>query len=218
MLESLGMSSESLENSMKIEGSKRSRISRIWPFRKERIEEKPPLEKLPEERLPVRQEDPMGCAVACVAYILGKNYEEALAFFLFGHDDAKKSARSRGFEVNEIASALNRGSGWRKPWYSFNYILDREIDEKTYPPESIVFLRESEQYLYGHYLVRTDNNKWMDPWINFPEKEIEAGFIDKLPDTPSFLVARNSFQVFMHGLERFYADLELDSMRIRNRR
>ena len=32
----------------------------------------------------------------------------------------------------------------------------------------IVFLEKSEEYPMGHYLVRA-NDKWMNPWVNYPE-------------------------------------------------
>src|SRR3989344_5928994 len=56
--------------------------------------------KLPEKPA-VKQEDPLGCAVACVAYALNKSYQESLALFANG----KEKANVTGFLCKEIVLA-----------------------------------------------------------------------------------------------------------------
>ncbi|OGH42619.1 MAG: hypothetical protein A3H79_03470 [Candidatus Levybacteria bacterium RIFCSPLOWO2_02_FULL_36_8b] len=127
---------------------------------------------------PIKQKDSLGCAVACVAFRLNISYERSLTLFRHG----KKKAESAGFLCKEIVEALGR----RGLSYKYNYIKDR-IRNKIYKSGTIVFLRRSKKYPTGHYLCRADN-KWMDPWINFPDRKIKAGFKKRLPEKPIYLI------------------------------
>lgn len=127
---------------------------------------------------PIKQEDRLGCAVACVSFRLNISYKNSL--FLFEH--GKKKAKNIGFLCKEVVRALGKG----ELNYKYNYIKDK-IRKKICQPGTIVFLRRSKKYPAGHYLCRV-NNKWMDPWINFPDTKIEAGFRKKLPEKPIYLI------------------------------
>ncbi len=127
---------------------------------------------------PVRQEDGLGCAVACVAFVLNVSYSEALKLFIDGERRAKEKAN---FYCPEIVKILNN-AGLKYKWQKFQ---DKSREE-SYRNGSIVFIKKSEKHPYGHFLVR--HNKWMDPWINLPDKNIKAGFRDVLPGEPTYLI------------------------------
>ncbi|MBI2327175.1 hypothetical protein HYU92_02545 [Candidatus Curtissbacteria bacterium] len=130
---------------------------------------------------PVKQEDSLGCGVACMAFILGINYQNSLNFF----KDGRKKANKAGFFCREIVMALEK-AGLR---YEYKYIKPK-IKKKIYKPNTIVFLRRSKKYPSGHYLCRADN-KWMDPWINFPVEEKKAGFRRSLPGKPIYAIFKH---------------------------
>ena len=56
------------------------------------------------EREPIRQENLMGCAVACVAFISGISYNDALDLFPQG----PIKAETAGFICSEIVEAFTR--------------------------------------------------------------------------------------------------------------
>ncbi len=127
---------------------------------------------------PIRQEDKLGCAVACVAFILNIDYKKALKLFASG----ERKAKDEGFYCKEIIMAFNNlGFG-----YQYKYTKKR-LQKKIYKENTIVFIKRCKRYPKGHYLTRF-NNKWMDPWINFPKANIRAGFRKRLPGTPIYLV------------------------------
>lgn len=107
---------------------------------------------------PIRQENLLGCAIACVVFVLKVNYQDVLDLFDYG----EKKANSIGFFCIEIIMALEKVS----LRYEYNYIKYR-TRWKIYKPNIIVFLKKSKNYPLGHYLCRANGN-WMDPWINFP--------------------------------------------------
>lgn len=127
---------------------------------------------------PIKQENQLGCAVACVAFRLNISYKNSLVLFRY----RKRKAKNTGFLCKEVMKAL----GKRGLNYKYSYIKDK-IKNKIYQSGAIVFLRRSKKYPVGHYLCRVDN-KWMDPWINFPDSKIEAGFRKKLPEKPIYLI------------------------------
>lgn len=130
---------------------------------------------------PVKQEDGLGCAVACAAFVLGTKYQNALV--LFGN--GKTKATTTGFYCKEIIEVL-KNAGFE---YEYRYIKDR-IKKRIYKLSTIVFIKRSKRYPAGHYLVRT-NNKWMDPWVNFPNVERKAGFRRRLPDKPMYVIYKS---------------------------
>ena len=128
---------------------------------------------------PVKQVDSLGCGVACVAYILKARYQKSIRFFANG----RKKAKATGFLCKEIVAALDRAD----LKYEYKYIKCG-IKSRIYLPGTIVFLGRSRKYPKGHYLVRSDNNEWMDPWINFPSEPISAGFRLRLPERPIYAI------------------------------
>lgn len=127
---------------------------------------------------PIKQESQLGCAVACVAYLLNIPYREALRLF----SDGKRKAETVGFICKEIIFAL-KSKGLN---YKYKYLKEK-YRQKIYKLNSIVFLRRSKKYPAGHYLCRA-SDKWMDPWVNFPDSKIEAGFRKKLPEKPIYFI------------------------------
>jgi hypothetical protein len=125
----------------------------------------------------IAQEDSYGCGVACVAFALNKSYKEALSLFPNG----KKRARSiPDFYCRELVWILNN-TGRN---YEYKYIKPK-LRRKIYKTGTIVFIKKSKKYKYGHYLIRYEN-KWMDPWINFPRLNANAGFRKRLPGRPIY--------------------------------
>ena len=116
---------------------------------------------------PVTQEEPVGCAVACVACVCEISYKEAKKLFPNSED-----ASGQGYWCKDIVNALCR--------FGLTYKWKKARHDTKYQERSIVFIDYSKKYPIGHYLVRTKNN-WMDPWLNFPSiVPAKAGFVKKL--------------------------------------
>ncbi len=127
----------------------------------------------------VKQEDSFGYAVACVAFVLNIEYLKARKLFKNGEKRAKSIPNFYYREIVEILK--NAGLD-----YQHKYVKTK-IRRKTYTGNTIVFIKRSKKYHYGHYLVRFEN-KWMDPWINFPDRNIKVGFRKRLPGKPIYIV------------------------------
>ena len=128
---------------------------------------------------PVRQEDGLGCAVACVAFVLKIPYSEALTLF----EDGKRRVREEAnFYCPEIVKILN-GKELNYSWKKLNKENAGVINKDL----SIVFIKTSGKYPFGHFLCRY-KDKWMDPWINLPDKNIKAGFREALPGKPTYAI------------------------------
>lgn len=128
---------------------------------------------------PVRQEDGLGCAVACVAFVLGVSYQDALMLFKDGKTRVKNKANFYCPEIVAIFKSHGKDYEWKK--------LKDMSDVEFSCDHSIVFVKKSKKYPFGHFLVR-HKNKWMDPWINLPDKEVRAGFRNELPSKPTYVV------------------------------
>lgn len=117
-----------------------------------------------------------GCAVACVAYILNTTYDKALTLF-----KKPEQAISRGYFCREIVIALQKG----KKDYSYKKAISSNV-----PPYSIVFIERSKKYPLGHYLLKTEDGSWMNPWINFPcIASAESGFQKRLPGKAQWIIS-----------------------------
>jgi len=131
---------------------------------------------------PVLQKHPFGCGVACVAFILGRNYSATLKLFR----DGKCKVKNRGFYCKEIVEVLNK----KEAEFEYKYIKDG-VRRKIYQDYSIVFVKRSKKYPVGHYLCRY-KNIWIDPWINFQKnqniKEAEAGSRKRLPGKAVYVI------------------------------
>jgi Imm-5 like putative immunity protein len=127
---------------------------------------------------PITQEHPWGCGVACVAYVLGMPYPQALALFTRDEDVTP------GYHCPDIVDALAKG-GLEYEWYEFHSYMS----EADLPDNSIVFVRRCPTWTGGHWLVKTEDG-WMNPWINLPStiQAATSGFITCLPDVITHVV------------------------------
>ena len=127
----------------------------------------------------ITQEHPSGCAVACVAYIIGNSYKNALK--LFKRPDYATSLR--GYYCREIIKALKNAG------LKYNYCYAKPSKLKLLLLDNIiVFIARSKKYPTGHYLARR-NKKWMNPWINFPNiKPAKSGFSKILPGKVQWII------------------------------
>lgn len=127
---------------------------------------------------PICQKDNFGCSIACLAFITNKTYEEVV------NDLGKEKAKTKGFYCKEIVNYLKK----LRYQVEFHY-LKPKWRKKIYHDKTIVFIKRSKRYPYGHYLVRY-KNLWMDPWINFSIdsdiKNARADFRKRLPDRPIY--------------------------------
>ena len=127
----------------------------------------------------VKQEDGLGCAVACVAFLLNIPYSEAVTLFADGKRRVREEANFYCPEITQILNDAGFKYGWKK--------LSEKPEDIIYNNYSIVFIERSPKYPYGHFLCRYDG-KWMDPYINLPNNNIEAGFRKELPGKPTYTV------------------------------
>ena len=127
----------------------------------------------------VPQEHPSGCAVSCVAALSGISYPTALKLFR-----NVRYARFRGFYCKEVVAALKK-TGKK---YGFAH-YGKSNKKWLTKPNVIVFIQKSRDHEMGHYLVRSPNGKWMDPWINYPMMNpVRAGFRRKIPGKPQWII------------------------------
>ena len=128
---------------------------------------------------PITQKHSMGCAVACTAFVAGLKYSEALSLF-----KNKDNAWLNGYYCNDIIAALAKIDITA----SFFYIKPHKR-KLIYRPHSIVFIKRSKRYPFGHFLVRTHNKQWMNPWINLPIiTPAKASFQKRLPGKPIYAI------------------------------
>lgn len=130
----------------------------------------------------VRQEDQLGCGIACVAYVLGMSYKDTRNLFI----DGEHKATYKGFYCRDLVTVLK----WKGKNYTHRYIKKNGVQER-FNNLSIVFIKRSKQYPAGHFLVKTDCG-WMDPYINYPEKEPKAGFRKDLPGVPMYVIEESN--------------------------
>ncbi len=127
---------------------------------------------------PITQEHGTGCGVACVAFVLGISYQKALGLF----KNPQHAWEGKGYYCKDIIEALKKAG----LDYSYKQITELPL---TIKPGIIVFTEPSKNYPRGHYLAQTKDNKWMNPWINFPHiAPAKSGFQDKLPDKPIWII------------------------------
>ena len=123
----------------------------------------------------VTQEDALGCGVACVAYILGLPYKQALLLF-----NNPEKAKTKGFTVKDLSLALNKESSVP---YKTRYVgrtLHLNILDQT-----IVYVKKCDEFPFGHYLVKNSRG-FMDPCINLTKAKedislAKSGFRKSFP-------------------------------------
>lgn len=126
----------------------------------------------------ITQEEPMGCAISCVALALGKSYKSTKKLF-----DHPEYSSSRGYYCREIIKVLNKS----RRIYSYKKITSK-TKHLLNKNEIIVFIRKNKQYPFGHYLIKTKKG-WMNPWINLPKiTPAKSGFQKKLPGEPEWII------------------------------
>ena len=101
----------------------------------------------------------MGCAVACVAYVLGIDYDKAHGLF-----KNKAAAWTDGYYCDDLVDALARGGD---PSYRYQKVHDDDCAGILPRIGTIVFCDYCPQYPCGHYMVRCAKG-WMNPWVNYP--------------------------------------------------
>ena len=130
---------------------------------------------------PIPQEEPMGCGVASVASLLGISYGESLKLF------NRKYANVPNFYCKEIIKILER----KELNYKYNKVT-KKTKQHINKIGSIIFIKRSERYLFGHFLLKTQDG-FMDSWINLPKMNpVKAGFRKKLPGIPQWVIYKNN--------------------------
>ena len=130
-------------------------------------------------RKSVTQSHGTGCAVACCAYVLGLTYQKALKLFSRPHQ-----AWGRGFYCREIVEALSAA----QMKYSYCYLKQKKSHLLSVPG-TIVYVVDPNQYPLGHYLVRTPQGDWMNPWSNFPViTPAKSSFQRRLPGEAKYAI------------------------------
>lgn len=141
------------------------------------------MEKM--EKNVVVQEHELGCGLACVAFVVVKSYQEVLNIT----GNPSKATQS-GYYCKELIGLLHKF----KYTYEVKYIKPH-IKKLIYTNDTIVFIKRSLRYPFGHYLVY-HNGLWMDPWINFPKnnriEKAKAGFRKRLPGKPIYALLKYS--------------------------
>jgi hypothetical protein len=131
------------------------------------------------------QKDNFGCGAACVAFVVGREYEE------IARSLGKKQAQTRGFMCRELKAELEK--------HGFTYILKYvpKMQNQMYANGAIVFIKRSAEYPHGHYLASYEG-RWMDPWINLSHESLrgaKSGFRERLPGQAQYalLPAKDAF-------------------------
>jgi hypothetical protein len=121
----------------------------------------------------------MGCAVACTAYVLKCTYQQALELY-----EKPQKAWGAGFYCEEIVMAMAKAGKLCK-YKRIRTLNDDVLDV----PDTIVFIEKSDIYPAGHFVVRTLEASWMNPWINFPLiAPAQSGFQSELSGNPMYAV------------------------------
>ncbi len=127
----------------------------------------------------VTQKLDYGCGIACLAYVCGMTFEQAVKFL------GKEYSVKHGWRPSDLANALNR--------YGFSYknTYVRKKHDLGFPNYTIVLIERSGLYPVGHYLVLYEN-QWMDPWINMHENNMiqgaKSGYRTKLPGQAMYAI------------------------------
>lgn len=127
---------------------------------------------------PVAQQHSFGCGVACLAFILDIKYQGVVKAI----NEGRYKAGNKGFLCKELVDFLNN-KGLDYHWKYVNIKIRNIVCSQG----TVVFIKRSKRYPVGHYLARY-KDKWMDPWVNFPNKNIKAGFRKRLPGKPIYAI------------------------------
>ena len=126
----------------------------------------------------VTQEEGMGCGIACAASALGISYQEARKL-----SENPNGSYSKGYSCKDIVKILNKGGKnyiYKKFKEEYDYLLGRS--------GTIVFVKEGDDDILGHYLLKT-NKGWMDCWINWPSiNPAKAGYNKEMHGEPKWII------------------------------
>ncbi len=132
----------------------------------------------------VTQRHNYGCGVSCLAFVVNTSYDDVISKL------GQKKADREGYYCKELVSFLQKLG---LP-YTYRY-LKPKLRRSIYQEGSIIYIKKSERYPAGHYLVR-HRKFWMDSWINFPNNqeinEAESGFRRRLPGKPIYVIFPSS--------------------------
>ena len=117
----------------------------------------------------VPQENPMGCAVACVASQCRIKYHEALQLF-----DRPDFSWTRGFYASEVVTALAEFN----LDYDFEKFENKKHESQLNQPGTFIFTEANSRYPSGHYFLRLKTG-WMNPWANFPHMKPVKSALEK---------------------------------------
>ena len=107
----------------------------------------------------VPQEEPFGCAVACVASLLSHDYDTARDLFDEPHGGVLK-----GYSCGEICNVLNKYS-------KYKYVFKEYYEGACFDDQlEVVFLRPSLKYPFGHFMSRSSRSSsysrfYMNPHV-----------------------------------------------------
>lgn len=129
--------------------------------------------------MPVAQKDPMGCGIACVAFICGTPYNSGKRLFSI-HDGTRPDCFCR--DITAALAKAGKAYGWRRT----------SRGRTRYAEGSMVFIMRSNRFPAGHFLVRR-SGMWMDPWLNLDAAnpdigKARAGFRKRLPGKASYYI------------------------------
>jgi hypothetical protein len=134
----------------------------------------------------ITQKDDLGCAVACVAFVLEITYEQSLAQFKNGKTRVQEKSNFYCPEIARILNSAGLDYSWRK-------INENNIDLIN-GNFSIVFVKRFPEDPYGHFLCRY-GDQWMDSWINLDKcqdyRKAISGFRKDLPGKPLYVIFLN---------------------------
>ena len=127
----------------------------------------------------VPQENPMGCAVACVACQCKMKYQQALN--LFDHPDF---SWTRGFYASDVVKAFAQAN----LDYTFEKFESVKHAAQIKQPGTMIFTDANSRYPSGHYFLRLQKG-WMNPWANFPQMQpVKAAFEKSIDGHISYVI------------------------------
>ncbi|WP_049402611.1 MULTISPECIES: hypothetical protein [Stenotrophomonas] len=126
----------------------------------------------------VSQEDPWGCAAACVASLMAIPYVRAKRW-LEKEKGLSVSEKPYGFEIDEIANALfKRGTKVIADWNPSSPV----------PDGAILCIYSRVRYRDFHYVLKVPGG-YMDPWFDLKEGQMVGKVRASLPKGTKIYVA-----------------------------
>jgi hypothetical protein len=114
-------------------------------------------------RLPVPQRGPMGCGIACVAYIVGASYMATKSRYFMSAIVPVGDDQKRGYTRRALRSALKHaGNDVDEHRYRAAWSLTRDQKVDMIPAGSIILVERYHGDQERHYIVRAPSG-WIDP-------------------------------------------------------